>query len=87
MDIKDIENKVSQVIKKAESDPDFMAALKRDPVKTVEGLLGVDLPDAEIMAIAEAARGKISLEKGADSAKEIIGEIGDKIGGFLHKDK
>lgn len=87
MDIKDIESKVSQVIKKAESDPEFMSALKRDPVKTVEGLLGVDLPDTEIMAIAEAARGKIGLEKGTDSAKEIIGNIGDKLEGLFHKDK
>ena len=41
----DIKAKIEEIVNKAKNDKDFMAKLQKDPIKTVEDLLGVDLPD------------------------------------------
>ena len=45
-----------------------------DSIKTVEGLIGVDLPNDKVEAIADGIKAKIDLDK-----------IGDKLGGLFGK--
>ena len=55
----DIKAKIEEIVNKAKSDKDFAAKLQKDPVKTVEDLLGVDLPDEQIKAVVEGVKAKI----------------------------
>lgn len=87
MDIKAIEEKVKEVVEKAKSDETFHAELRENPVKAVEGLLGVDLPDEQLKAVAEAVKAKLNLEKAQDGIKGAVESVEEKISGFLHKDK
>lgn len=87
MDIKAMEEKVKEVIEKAKSDEAFHAELKENPVKAIEGLLGVDLPDEQIKAVAETVKAKLNLEKAEDGLKGAVENVEEKISGFLHKDK
>lgn len=87
MDIKAMEEKVKEVIEKAKSDEAFHAELKGNPVKAIEGLLGVDLPDEQIKAVAETVKAKLNLEKAEDGLKGAVESVEEKISGFLHKDK
>ena len=41
----DVKAKIDEIVKKVKGDPKLMADFKKDPVKTVEGLAGVDIPD------------------------------------------
>lgn len=66
----DIKAKVNEIVEKAKKDPKFMEQLKSDPVKAVEGLLGVDLPDDTINGIVDGVKAKLA---------------GDKLGGMLNK--
>lgn len=69
MDIKDIKTKVDEVVKKLQSDDKLLDQFKKEPVKTVENLAGVDLPDDQIQKVVDGIKAKISLDT-----------IGDKLG-------
>ena len=86
MDIKAVEEKVKVVIDKAKNDEEFHAELKSDPVKAIEGLLGVDLPDEQAKAVVEAVKAKLNLEKVGEGIKETVESVEEKISGLLHKD-
>ena len=41
----DIKAKIDEIVKKVKNDPTLMASFQKDPVKTVEKVAGVDIPD------------------------------------------
>lgn len=68
----DIKAKIEEIVNKVKSDKDFAAKFTSDPVKAVEGVLGIDLPDDQINAVIEGVKSKISVD-----------DIKDKIGGLF----
>ena len=68
----DIKAKIEELEKKIKSDPKLLENFKSDPIKTIEGIIGVDLPDEKIKEIAEALKAKIN-----------IGDIAGKLGGLF----
>lgn len=75
----DIKEKIEEIVEKVKSNKDFAADFKADPVKAVEGVLGVDLPDGAADKIVDGVKAKI---KGGEIADK-VDDIGDKLGGFL----
>jgi hypothetical protein len=67
----DIKAKIEELVNKIKSDDGLMSKFKSDPIKTVEGLIGIDLPDDQIKKIVDGVKAKISID-----------DIGDKLGGL-----
>lgn len=67
----DIKEKISEIVETLTQDEDLLKNFKKDPVKVVERLLGVDLPDDIIEKIVEGVKAKVSLD-----------QIGDVLGAF-----
>lgn len=63
----DIKAKIEELVKKISSDDELKAQFTKDPVKAVEKLLGVDLPDDVIDQIITGVKGKLTIDnaKGA----------------------
>lgn len=59
----DVKAKVDELVKKITSDKDLAKKFAKDPVKAVEDLLVVDLPDEAVKKIVEGVKAKVSLEK------------------------
>ena len=59
----DVKAKVDELVKKISSEKDLARKFVKNPVKTVEDLLGVDLPDEAVKKIIEGVREKINIEK------------------------
>lgn len=59
----DIKEKINEVVDKVKNDPKIMEQFQKDPVKAVEGIIGVDLPDDVVNNIVTGVKGKISLDK------------------------
>ncbi len=75
MDIKElIKDKVDDIVDKIKSDKTLMTRFKSEPVKVVEELIGMDLPDDQIEKLADAVKAKIDLDK-----------IGGMLGGLFGK--
>lgn len=89
----DIKAKVDEIVEKFKGDDEFLAKFKADPVKAVEGVIGVDLPDEQLKGIVEGLKAKLALDKDGDGKLDIIenledkvGGLGDKLGGLFKKD-
>lgn len=67
----DIKTKVTELVKKISGDEALQKQFKEDPVKAVEGLLGIDLPDETVSKIVEGVKAKLNL----DSAKGAIDKL------------
>lgn len=72
MDIKEQINKIVDAVTKDET---LKAQFQKEPVKAIEKVLGVDLPDDVIEKIIEGVKGKISMDKlsgAADAIKKLF---------------
>jgi len=61
----DVKAKIEEIVKKVQSDPKLMDEFKKDPVKAVESVIGVDLPDDVVKQVVAGVKGKITLDKAA----------------------
>ncbi len=73
----DIKAKIDEIVNKVKNDPDIAAKFQKEPVKTVEGILGVDLPDDVINQIIDGVKTKVNV----DSLKDKLGGLGGLFGG------
>ena len=62
----DIKAKITELVEKIKSDKDLQAQFKEDPVKAVEKLLGVDLPDDMVEKIVDGVKAKMTADKLSD---------------------
>lgn len=68
----DIKKLAEDMINKLKNDPALLDKFMKQPVPTLEKLLGVDLPDAEIQKVADLIKAKINVDK----ASALIGGLG-----------
>lgn len=59
----DIKAKITELTDKVKNDKGLAEKFQKDPVATVEGLLGVDLPDDQVSKIADGIKAKLSFDK------------------------
>lgn len=73
----DIKKMVEELFEKIQKNPKLMAEFKEKPVKVVEELTGMDLPDDQIEKLAELIKAKIDMEK--------VGDLLGGLGGLFKK--
>jgi hypothetical protein len=73
----DIRARIDEIVNKVKSDPDIAAKFQNDPIKTVEGIIGVDLPDDVIKQIVDGVKTKVNV----DGLKDKLGGLGGLFGG------
>jgi hypothetical protein len=72
MDIKgQLKEKAEEIIEKIKGDKEIAAKFQKDPIATVEKLLGIDLPDEQLKSVVDFIKAKIDLDK-----------IGNALGGL-----
>jgi len=59
----DIKARIEDVIEKVKSDKDFASKFSKDPVKAVESVVGVQLPESQINSIIDGVKAKVSFDK------------------------
>lgn len=69
-----IKEKIEELVEKIKNDKDLLKKFQSDPVKTIEELVGMDLPDDQIEKLAEGIKAKLSLDK-----------LGGALGGLFGK--
>ena len=74
----EIKEKIEQVVKKLTADKNLMAKFDKDPVKVIEELLGVDLPDDFVKKVVDGVKAKIKLDKVGDALENLGGLFGKK---------
>ncbi len=72
----DIKAKAEELIEKIKEDPGMLADFRKNPIPVVEQLVGMDLPDDQILKAAELIKAKLDLEKAGDLLKGLGGLFG-----------
>ena len=67
----DIKDKIEDIVSKIKNDKKFAKKFKEDPIKAVESVFGIDLPDEQIKPLIEGIKAKIA----GDKASGILGSI------------
>ena len=77
MDIKaELKEKIEEIVEKIKSDKDIAAKFQKDPVGTVEKLIGIDLPNDQIQAAVDLIKAKVDLDKLGDALGGLKGLFG-----------
>ena len=68
----DIKAKVTELVEKIKQNPALLERFRKEPVKVIEELVGMDLPDDQISQEADMVKAKIDLDK-----------VGNMLGGLF----
>lgn len=69
----DIKAKVEELVEEIQKNPKLLTEFKENPVPVIEKLVGMDLPDDQIMKVADMVKAKIDLDKAGDLLKGLGG--------------
>lgn len=67
----DIKEQIEKVVEKVTKDEKFKEQFTKEPIKAVEGVLGVDLPDDVINKVIDGVKAKIAGNKIAGAVDAI----------------
>ena len=67
----DIKEQIKKVVDKISRDKDFQEQFQKDPVKALESVLGVDLPDDVINQVIAGVKAKLTAGKAAGAVDAI----------------
>lgn len=64
----DIKEKINDIIEEIKKNPSIKADFEKEPVKVIEKLIGVDLPDDVIEKIIDGVKAKLTVDSLSDVA-------------------
>ncbi len=67
----EIKEKIEEIVSKLTKNPELKEQFKKEPLKVVEKLLGIDLPDEALEKIIDGVKAKIT----ADSIGDALGSL------------
>ena len=73
----DLKEQITQAVEKITKDKALQEQFKTDPVKALESVLGIDLPEEAIAQVIQGVKAKLAVEKTSD--------LVDSLKGFLKK--
>lgn len=73
----DIMNMVEDLVEKIKKDPKMLEKFQKEPVKVLEMLTGLDLPDDDINKLVKLIKAKIDVDK--------VGDMLSGLGGLFKK--
>lgn len=71
----DIKAKVEEIVKKLQADPALLKNFQKDPVRTLETMTGVDLPDEKIQPLVSGIKARLAaggLGEALDGLKKLF---------------
>ena len=77
MNIKaELKAKLDEIVDKIKKDKNIAAKFQKDPIGTVESLIGIDLPNDQLEGLVDMIKAKINLDKAGDALKGLKGLFG-----------
>ena len=67
----DVKAKIEELVSKLQKDPALLQSFQKDPVKTLERLTGVNLPEDQLQPLVTGIRAKLAAS-----------DLGDALGGL-----
>lgn len=74
----DIQKIILKAVRELTENEELLKAFNKNPGKTLEKILGVDLPDDQINAVVAGVKAKLGLDDVMDVAGKLMGLFGKK---------
>ena len=74
----DIQKIITEAVKALTENEELLKAFDKNPAKTIEKIIGVDLPDDKVNAIVAGIKAKLGLDDVMDAASKLMGLFGKK---------
>ncbi|MCI8889554.1 MAG: hypothetical protein HFG70_15995 [Hungatella sp.] len=58
----DIKEQISKIVEEASKNPHIKEEFEKEPVKVIEKIIGVDLPDDIIMKVVDGVKAKLTID-------------------------
>ena len=75
----DIREKIEELWEKITADDGILERFEEEPIKTVEKLLGIDLPDEKLRELVAALMAKLKMENIDDKLDALADKLDDKL--------
>ena len=73
----DFKKKVEELVEKIQKNPKILEDFQKNPIKVIEDIVGIDLPDDDVKKLAELVKAKIDMDK--------VGNLLGGLGGLFKK--
>lgn len=74
LDLNDVKELIETLVEKIQKDPGLVKQFKTEPVKAIEKVLGVDLPDELLEKVVDGVKAGITLDK-LDDAVDLLKKL------------
>lgn len=74
----DIQKIIAEAVKALTENEELLREFNKNPGKTLEKKLGIDLPDEQINAVVAGIKAKLGLDDVMDAASKLMGLLGRK---------
>lgn len=71
----DVKEQITKVVEKITRDKDLQEQFQKEPVKALESVLGVDLPDEIVDQVIQGVKAKLTADKVSDAVDALKGFI------------
>jgi len=71
----DIKGQINKIVEEVSKNPNIKEQFEKEPVKVIEKIVGIDLPDDVVMKIIDGVKAKMTIDgvsKAADTLKEMF---------------
>lgn len=71
----DIKAQINKIVEEISKNPDMKEQFEKEPVKAIEKVIGIDLPDDVVMKVIDGVKAKLTVDgvsKAADVLKGIF---------------
>ena len=68
----DIKGQINKIVEEVTKNPNMKEQFEKEPVKAIEKIIGIDLPDVAVMKIIDGVKAKLAVDnvsKAADALK------------------
>ena len=69
----DIKEKISEIVEELKKNPDLKEQFEKEPVKAIEKVIGVDLPDDIVEKVIDGVKAKLTV----DNVSKVEGALKD----------
>lgn len=69
----DIKGQINKIVEEVSKNPNIKEQFEKEPVKTIEKVLGIDLPDDVVMKIIDGVKAKLAMDNVSKAAGAIKG--------------
>ena len=66
-----LKEKINEIVDKIKNDKDLANKFKTNPTKTIEDLIGIDMPDAQVEKVIDAVKAKLTTENITNAVKDV----------------